>query len=80
MAITNWIVCNIKEPHIALLLCEERNWIKYLNLIPWQFIYLLFLRQSGSGNRCCYDKVGNLMYTNDTHSGSTPGNLTKLKI
>jgi hypothetical protein len=28
----------------------------------------------GSGNRCCYDKIGNLMYTNDTSSGSTPGN------
>ena len=27
---------------------------------------------TGSGNRCCYDKIGNLMYTNDTMSGSTP--------
>ena len=29
-------------------------------------------RPSGAGNRCCYDKMGNLMYTNDTMSGSTP--------
>ena len=27
---------------------------------------------SGAGNRCCYDQAGNLMYTNDTMSGSTP--------
>ena len=26
---------------------------------------------SGGGSRCCYDFIGNLMYTNDTKSGST---------
>lgn len=29
-------------------------------------------RVDGAGNRCCYGKDGNLLYTNDTISGSTP--------
>ena len=33
----------------------------------------LFFSFSGAGNRCCYDQNGNLMYTNDTKSGSRPG-------
>lgn len=37
-------------------------------------LILNVLSAYGSGNRCCYDKIGNLMYTNDTSSGSTPGN------
>ena len=73
--ITSLIVYNIKERHIASLLCEERNIFEIFIIILVFFSFQIINRRTGSGNRCCYDHGGNLMYTNDTHSGSTPGKL-----
>ena len=43
-----------------------------LMLIRCELSLCLLNRQDGSGNQCCYEQDGNLLYAADTYQGSTP--------
>lgn len=68
MCLENFLKNYISPVQINFLFSNKYFWIKNKNEM-----YIIYFRPSGAGNRCCYDKNGNLMYTNDTNSGSTPG-------
>ena len=54
------------ETNLSTFLCMQ------LMLIRCELSLCLLNRQDGSGNQCCYEQDGNLLYAADTYQGSTP--------